>query len=228
MDLRGVGRGASLARRTYHAGCSDDVRAVVDAVRQATPHSPLGLVGFSLGGNIVLKLAGEAARRPVPGLAAVAALAPPVDLERCARMLARRANRLYELYFVHGLIRQIRRQQRCFPDLPRSRFPDPITMRLFDDLYTAPRWGFADALDYYRRASAAPLLSQIAVATYILAARDDPFIAVEPLEAHRTSSRLEIHLSEHGGHLGFLGADGSGGFRWAERRLIDWLLQQTR
>jgi predicted alpha/beta-fold hydrolase len=225
LDLRGAGRGACLARKTYHGGCSEDVRAAAAMVHSWSPASPLILVGVSLGGNIVLKLAGEAADRPVPGLERVAAVSPPVDLEGSAARLALRHNHVYEQFFVRNLLHQLRRQQRYFPELPRARFPRRLTMRLFDDLYTAPRGGFADALDYYRCAGALPLLARIAVPTLILTARDDPFVTVEPLEVLAAPSHVTVHVTEHGGHLGFLGWDGAGGVRWAERRVAEWVLR---
>lgn len=223
MDLRGAGRGAALARRSYHAGCSDDVRAVLDTMHRWSPSSPLGAVGFSLGGNIVLKLAGEAAARPVAGLECVAAVAPPIDLEACAAKLARPPNRLYDRFFVHALTAQVRRQQYYFPQLRGVRFPRRMTLRLFDELYTAPRGGFADALDYYRRTAALPLVPHIALPTFILSARDDPFIPVETFEALPPRPHVEVQLARHGGHLGFLGPDGAGGIRWAEQRVAAWI-----
>jgi predicted alpha/beta-fold hydrolase len=222
MDLRGAGRGATLARQTYNGACSADVRVAAAEVHRWAPRSPLLLIGFSLGGNIVLKLAGEAAQEAVPGLERVAALAPPVDLERCCQLLALPRNRLYELYFVRTLVNQVRRRQRRFHDLPPVRFPRRLTMRMFDDLYTAPRGGFADATDYYRRASAAPFLPRIQVPALVLTARDDPFIAVEPFETLRFPAHIDVRIAAHGGHLGFLGWDGAGGIRWAERHLADW------
>src|SRR5262249_35064204 len=149
------------------------------------PGSPLLLIGVSLGGNLALKLAGESADRPVPGLAGVGVLAPPIDLERCSDLLALPRNRVYEQRFARDLVRSARRRQYSFPDLPPVRFPDLLTVRGFDDLYTAPRSGFADAVDYYRRASSLPLIPHIPVPTLILTARDDPFIAVEPFERLR-------------------------------------------
>ncbi len=223
MDLRGAGRGAAWARQSYHGGCSEDVRAAAAEIHRRQPSSPLVLVGMSLGGNIVLKLAGEAASRPVPGLECVAAVSPPVDLEGSAALLALPRNRIYEQFFVRNLREQVRRQASRFPDLPRARFPRHTTLRLFDELYTAPRGGFADALDYYRRASAWPLLSRIAVPTLILTARDDPFITVAPFETIESSGAIQVHVSDRGGHLGFLGRDGAGGIRWAERRIIEWI-----
>ena len=96
-------------------------------------------------------------------------------------------------------------------------------MRLFDDLYTAPRSGFADAMDYYRRASTFAIIPRIRVPTLILTSRDDPFINVEPFERLSVPSHIEVRILKHGGHLGFLGWDGAGGIRWAERRIVDWL-----
>ena len=223
MDLRGVGAGEKLAQRTYHGGCSDDVRAVASFFRQENPNAPLILLGMSLGGNIVLKLAGEAATNPLTGLHAVAALAPPIDMVACAYMIAQPRNHLYEQYFVRHLKDQVRRNRRHHSQAARLRFPRHLTMRLFDELVTAPSWGFADAMDYYRRASALPVVGQISVPAFILTARDDPFIAVESFESLQTGPATEVHIIERGGHLGFLGRDGAGGFRWAEQRLVEWI-----
>jgi len=227
MDLRGAGDGVALARKTYNAGCSHDVRAVANEIGRLAPNSPLVLVGMSLGGNIVLKLAGESAADPVANLAGVAAVSPPIDLERCAALMALGRNRLYERWFLHGLLKQVRCQWRCCPDVPRIRFPPQLTLRRFDDLYTAPRGGFADALDYYRRCSAAQVVHRIQVPAFILTARDDPFIAVESFLKLPARSNVAVHVMDRGGHLGFVGADGAGGFRWAERRVVDWVMRRT-
>jgi predicted alpha/beta-fold hydrolase len=225
LDLRGCGHGAGLTRRLYHGGCSEDVRAALAEVHSWAPDSPLLLAGVSLGGNIALKLAGEAADHPVPGLAGVAAVAPPIDLERCAVLLSQRRNRIYERHFVRGLLRQVRHVG-ALPGEPPVQFPRKLTLRLFDDLFTAPRHGFTDALDYYRRCSSFPLIPRISVPGLILTARDDPFIAVEPFLELVAPAHLEVRILEHGGHLGFLGWDGAGGIRWAERRVADWLVRQ--
>lgn len=222
-DLRGCGRGLPLARRSYNGGCSADVRAVAAELHRESPASSLYLIGFSLGGNIVLKLAGEAAAAPVPGLARVAAVAPPIDLVRSSELISRPRNRGYELYFLRDLVALINERQRCFPDAPPVRFPRRLTLRLFDDLYTAPRGGFADALDYYRRSSSFPLIPKIPVPALILTARDDPFVAVEPFEELKAPCHVEVRVVPRGGHLGFLGPDGAGGVRWAERLVADWI-----
>jgi predicted alpha/beta-fold hydrolase len=225
MDLRGAGPSIALSRRAYHGGCSDDVRAAIEEVHSWSPASPITAVGFSLGGNLVLKMTGEAIARPLAGLSRIAALAPPIDLERCAALIAQPRNRIYDTYFVRELIREAQQRQRFFPDLPPLRFPRRMNIRLFDDLYTAPRWGFADALDYYRRASSHALVPRIQVPTFILTARDDPFIAVEPFDELHLPDHIRLRVVPQGGHLGFLGWDGVGGFRWAERRIAEWIVQ---
>jgi predicted alpha/beta-fold hydrolase len=226
IDLRGCGLGLTLARRTYHGGCSDDVRAALAEIHRWSPHSPQVVIGFSLGGNIALKMAGEAPDL-VPALEGVAAISPPVDLESCAALLALPRNRIYERHYLRNLVSVVRARRRLVPDLAPIRFPRLLTMRLFDDLYTAPLWDFADALDYYWRASALPVLHRIAVPALLLIARDDPFVTAEPLESLAVPEHLEIQILERGGHLGFLGWDGAGGIRWAENRLASWLSRRT-
>ncbi len=223
MDLRGAGHGFRLARRAYHAGISDDLRAALAAVHEWSSPSPLAVVGFSLGGNVTLKLAGEASAAPVPGLAAVVAVGPPIDLGRCVARLTQPRNRFYELHFVRHLVEAAQQRQRLFREAKPVRFPRALTLPIFDDLYTAPHWGFANSLDYYRRASSLPLIRQITLPTLILTARDDPLIAVGPFETLPPQKHIEVHIAERGGHLGFLGWDGAGGIFWAERRIVDWL-----
>jgi uncharacterized protein len=223
MDLRGAGRGLPLARRFYHAGRSGDVRAALAEVHRWSPTSPLVLIGLSLGGGIALKLAGEAGDQPVPGLDRVAVLGPPIDLECCVTLLTQPRNRLYEKCFLRNLLAEARQRQQVFPDLPPLCLPRRLTMRLFDDLYTAPRSGFADALDYYQKASSCHLIERIPVPTLILTARDDPFIAVEPFEHLKVPDHITVRILPHGGHVGFVGWDGAGGFRWAEQRMVEWI-----
>lgn len=226
MDLRGAGAGLALARRVYHAGRSEDIRAALAEIHTWSPTSPLMLIGLSLGGALALRLAGEAADRPVPALTRLAAVSPPIDLPRCAALLSLPNNRIYEDNFIRDLLFAARQRQRFFPDLPPLNFPRRrLTMRMFDDLYTAPRSGFADAIDYYRTASCAALIPNIQLPALILTARDDPFIAVEPFEELKVPSNVMVRIVNHGGHIGFLGWDGFGGIRWAERRIVEWILE---
>jgi predicted alpha/beta-fold hydrolase len=227
LDLPGAGKALTLSRRGYNGGASADVRAALEEIHRRCPHSPLLLAGISLGGNIVLKLAGEAADQAIPGLSRVAALGPPIDLGRCAALLARPHNRFYEQRFVRELSTAARRRQQLFPDLPPLRLPARLSLRLFDELYTAPRGGFASADDYYHKCSAFSLIPCIAVPALILTARDDPFVAVEPFEELTAPPGVEVHIVPRGGHLGFLGRDGAGGIHWAEEAMARWLLADS-
>jgi predicted alpha/beta-fold hydrolase len=226
MDLRGCGAGIGLAKRYYNANCSADVRAVVEHLQARHPAAPLVLAGFSLGGGIVLKMTGEAASAPLENLCAVAAVAPPLDLLRCSDLISRLP--FYDSFYVRHLTAQVYRHQRLHPDVAPIRFPRRLTLRQFDEIYTAPRWGFAGAADYYARASALPWVARIDVPTLILTARDDPFVAVESFESLAPNPHVRVHVAAAGGHLGFLGPDGAGGVRWAERHVADWLLSRAR
>jgi predicted alpha/beta-fold hydrolase len=224
LNLRGAGPGAGLARRRYHGGSSDDIRAVAVDVQRWAPGSPLLLVGFSLGGNIALKLAGEAATEPVPGLARVAVLGPPIDLGRCSALLGELRNRIYDVYFMTLLLAQQRRWRRLVSGLPKYVVPRPLTMRRYDELYVAPPWGFAGADDYYQRCSSWSLIPRIPVPTLILTARDDPFIPVEPFERLKVPGHIEVRIEDRGGHLGFVGGAAAPGLTWADQCLFRWLL----
>jgi predicted alpha/beta-fold hydrolase len=223
MDMRGAGLGLPLARYAYHSGRSEDVRVALAELSHIAPGSPQLLAGLSLGGNVALKLAGELPGAPVPGLVRVAAIAPPIDMARCAELLLLPSNRLYERHFLAGLVRDAELRQNYYPDLPPLNLPKNLTVVLFDEHYTAPRGGFANAQDYYRRASSQPLIGGIPIPTLIVASRDDPFIAAEPFETLRVPNHIEVHLLPRGGHVGFVGWDGAGGVRWAERRVAEWL-----
>jgi hypothetical protein len=159
----------------------------------------------------------------VPNLERVAAVAPPVDLEACMALLTRPANRIYDRHFVRGLIAQVRRRARLFPDPPLPAFPRRTTLRMFDELYTAPRAGFRDAADYYRQSSAAQFVPRIGLPALILAARDDPFVDARPIERLDCPAHVEVRLTDHGGHVGFLGSDGAGGYCWGEWQVVEWL-----
>ena len=169
-------------------------------------------------------MAGEIEEFPVANLGAVIALAPPIDLARCSALISQRRNRLYELHFLRELVARARRCQRMFPDLPRVDLPRKLTLRIFDDLYTAPRAGYQGVDDYYTRASSAHLLSKIVTPTLIMLARDDPFVSAESFADVKVSPAVEVRILEKGGHLGFLGWDGAGGIRWAERRILEWVM----
>ena len=224
MNHRGCGEGAGQARHPYHSGRSEDVLAVLDDLRSEWPHSPTTVVGFSLSGNIVLKLAGEFAGAPPPTLAGVIAVAPPADLAACSKRLLLRSNRMYDRYFVRLLVRSVIAHADLNRDNPPPEFPKDLTLRGFDELYTAPRSGFRDATDYYSQCSAIRGLEKISVPTKILFADDDPLIDPNCLNSRGLPRHVEVYRTRRGGHLGYLGIPGlAGGYRWLDATLLAWI-----
>jgi predicted alpha/beta-fold hydrolase len=228
MDLRGCGAGAALARWPYHSGRWEDAAAALKALGRLAPRSPVTLVGFSLGANIALKLLGEPAVGQCGNLASAMAVCPPVDLAACSRQIARPANRMYDRYFVGLLLRQLERRKRLLPDAAGAAFASrPRTLWEFDDSFTAVVCGFGTADNYYRVASSAQSISRIQIPTLILASRDDPMIPCDALESMSPNRCVQVHLAEHGGHLGFVGRRGiDPDRRWMEWRVVDWVTSE--
>ncbi len=228
MNLRGCGSGKGLARYPYHSGRSADVLAVLEALQGLQgeqPQARITLVGFSLGGNIVLKLAGELGDAAPRYFQYAIAVCPPVDLVTCARLLAQPVNRFYNRYFTRLLCADVAYRQQCFPSLPAVQLPEHVTLYEFDELYTAPQGGFHDALDYYRQCSAAPLVPRITVPCHLLFAADDPIIAADVFDTVPLPAHIQITRTRYGGHLGFLGTPGSvTGYRAMDTQLLAWVM----
>ena len=228
MNLRGCGAGRGLARQLYHSGRSEDALAAIESLSRSDPASPLTLVGFSLGGNIALKLAGELGTAARGLLRQVIATCPPADLMACSQRLSVPENRFYERLFVRQLRRAAAERQARFPDLPATALPRELTLRQFDDLYTAPQCGFRDAADYYARSSSAPLLPGIAIPCRILYAADDPIIDSTALESVSLPANVALARTQAGGHLGFLAVPGrQSGIHWLDAVLLRWILNDT-
>lgn len=224
LNMRGCGSGRGLARQPYHSGRSEDVLAALKTLHRNTPMSATTLVGFSLGGNVVLKWAGDLQTQAARYVQQVVAVCPPVDLAACVWRLAQPSNRLYEWYFVRRLRAAVCERQALFPDVPRVELPETLSLYEFDNLYTAPQCGFQDADDYYRRCSAAPVMPRITVPCRLLFAADDPFIDASVLQQVDLPSHIQLVHTARGGHLGFLGIPGCpGGFRWMDHLLLQWI-----
>jgi uncharacterized protein len=230
MDLRGCGAGMALARLPYHSGRSADAAAALSAIAGLAPNAPTTLIGFSLGANITLKLLGELGDRPCGTLDSAVAVCPPVDLAACSRQISLPANRIYDRFFVKLLCRQLQARQAVISDAPSAPWSRrPRTLWEFDNSFTAVVCGFGTADDYYRQASSRNLLGSIRLPTYVLGARDDPMIPPEALESAGPPSNVEIQLTDHGGHLGFVGRGGvDPDRRWMDWRVVEWVTRQPR
>jgi len=228
LDLRTCGAGLTLAHRPYNSGRSADVREAIREVVRHSPGSPVGLLGFSMGANIALKLAGEDPRANPPELVSVFAVCPPVDLQRCVRHLqATWLGRMYDRYFAKLLWNHVQRWQSATPTAPRFDFPHrPRSIEEFDDLFTGPIWGYGSSAPYYAEASAWQYVPTIAVPTLIVASQDDPMVAPEPLRDLQRPESVQLFLTRGGGHLGFRSRNRHDPDRhWLDWRAVDWIRQ---
>jgi len=220
MNVRNCGGTENLGPSLYHSGLSSDVRAVVETLLSEDKLERIALIGYSMGGNQVLKAAGEWGSDAPAQLKGVAAVSPGADLDACATLLHEWGNRIYEWHFLISLKRHMRRKARLYPgryDVKRLRGLRSI--RDFDDRVTAFYCGFEGASDYYHRASAARVTERIAVPTIVIHALDDPFVTITPETRAKMLANPKIRYVEtrHGGHCGFLGAARNGyDGRWAE------------
>jgi len=223
MNMRNCGGTEALTPTLYHSGRSADVAAVVGYFTNRFHLERVALAGYSMGGNLVLKLAGEWGARPP--LVAVATVCPAIDLAAGADALHEPVNRIYERHFLRGLMRHFRIKGALFPDIYQTQGLGPIrSIREFDEKIVARYCGFRDADDYYYRAASARVVDRIAVPTLILCAQDDPFIRLFPETRARLLANPHITFveSRHGGHCAFLSRTGDG-VHWAEAAVIRFL-----
>jgi hypothetical protein len=225
VDLRGWGASTLVSRGHSHAGASHDLAAVVSAVSQWFPISKISLIGFSLGGNLLLKLLAEWGTAPPPNVDSAISVSPPIDLLRTTCHLRNWGNRWYDWYFTQRLAQQLRYRRKYRPgliDIEPRRIPKRLIH--FDDQITAPLHGFASATDYYRRSSAAPRLLEIKIPTLIVTSEDDPLVPIEMFHQWPRSSRIELVTTRCGGHLGFRGRNGCDPDPfWLEWRIAHWI-----
>jgi len=227
LNQRNCGGTEHLSAGLYHSGLTRDPVTVIRELVDVDGMRAVAVAGYSLGGNLALKLAGEAGDAPPPELLAVCAVSPTIDLAGCVTALERRENAIYQWNFVRNLKARMRRKARLFPGaFPIHRLREATTVRMFDELFTAPHHGFRDAADYYARASALPLIDRIRVPTLIITAADDPFVPTAPFRtpAIEQNPHITATITPHGGHCGFAGSpvNGDDGY-WAERRIVDFV-----
>lgn len=223
MELRGVGAGMMDAKGWTHAGRSEDVASTLRAIEKWVPGSPLALVGLSMGGNQILKMLGEMGRKPFAQIRKAIAVAPPVCLHTCSGSISRGLNRIYDLNFVRSLNRQVQRRKKILGLKSSKGNRKPHRLRQFDQELTAPACGFANADEYYTRASSRPLLKEIEVPTLILVADDDPIVPIHSFNELDVSTNVELKVTRGGGHLGYLSTKVAA----PDRRWLDWrLLEQ--
>ena len=226
MNLRNCGDTEHLTPTLYHGGLTEDLRAVVAELIEQDQLERLFVIGFSLGGNMVLKLAGEYGDDPPPQILGVCAVSPSVDLNASANLILQRSNWLYHRDFLRRLKGRIGRKQKLFPDrYDTSGIRSIRTLREFDDRYTSRAHGFDGAADYYNRASSIRVVDKIRLPTLIIHGEDDPFIPFAPLRDAKIAANPYILLvaPPQGGHVAFVASrtDHEDRF-WAENRVIEF------
>jgi hypothetical protein len=237
MNMRNCGGSnyemARLSPTLYHSGLSGDVDAVMRYFLERERLESIALIGYSMGGNLVLKLAGDLGADAPRQLHSVVGVSPAIDLDLSATALHRPENRLYERRFLRNLLKRFRQKVRLFPRaFDPNRAVGIRSLREFDDRITALYSGFASAADYYYRAAAARVVDRIAVPALILHAADDPFVHLAPETVAKIEANANITFieTEHGGHCAFLAgrgaASGDDGY-WAESTLLRFVLAQA-
>jgi predicted alpha/beta-fold hydrolase len=227
LNQRNCGGTEHLTPGLYHSGLTHDPRTVMRTLAKDDGVGPFGVVGYSLGGNLALKLAGELVDHPDTPLIGAVGISPTMELETCVHAIERRRNYPYQWNFVRNIKSRMRRKAAAWPNRFDLGPLDRIwTIRSFDDRYTAPLNGFGDAKTYYFKASARRVVERTTIPTLILAAADDPF--VPPAQFHDPAfdghPHLQVRVQAHGGHCGFVGepsADDDG--YWAETSALNFL-----
>jgi len=224
LNQRNCGGTERLSKGLYHSGLTHDAQFIIRELIAGDGIQAIAVAGYSLGGNLALKLAGELGDAAPPELKAICAVSPTMDLAVCVEALERRSNFPYQWNFVRNLKGRMRRKAAAWPG---EYSLDPLkgmwTVRQFDEAYTAPYHGFRDADDYYFRASAMRVIDRIRIPTLILTAEDDPFVPASSFRDPAVTNNPNVHvaITKYGGHCAYVEREnGEYDGYWAEREVI--------
>lgn len=229
MNQRNCGGTERLTPTLYNSGLSGDYLAVLTELLR-DGFEKIFFVGYSMGGNLVTKMAGELGQSAPKELRGVAAVCPALDLSACADALEKRENYLYQRHFVRNLMARYRRKARLFPDRYSRDGHGPIrTVRAFDDAITAPHFGYQDAEEYYQAAGAKKVIANVRVPLLLITAQDDPFVPFESFQRARVGENpcVEFVAPEHGGHCGFVSRWSGAERFWAEQRIVEFVQREA-
>jgi predicted alpha/beta-fold hydrolase len=216
INLRGCGSGRGLSTRPYHGGNSHDILTVLDFCQKQAPHSETILVGFSLGGNIALKLLGELGEEAKRWLKSCIAICPPLDLFESVQRIRERK---YWLYHRHYLLSLIKQHESWLLEKPMTLFE-------IDEKMTAPIWGYKGAFEFYQECSSMTFLPKIRHTTRVLLSEDDPFIDPGKIKHLDIPDPVKVFITARGGHMGFIGESlKKDSFYWLDELLGQWIDQ---
>lgn len=233
LNQRNCGGTERLTPTLYNSGLSADYRAVLEELSRRDGIREIFFAGYSMGGNLVLKMAGELGDGTPAALRGIAAICPALDLAACADALEKPDNFFYERHFVRKLLQRYAVKAALYPErYPRDGFGPIRSVREFDDKITAPNFGYRDAQDYYEHASARNVVPRIRVPALVLTAQDDPFVPYAPFltAGVRENPAITFEAPEDGGHCGFISAHPGPRRFWSEHRIVAFcenLLRKT-
>jgi len=225
MNQRNCGGTEALSSTLYNSGMSADYRAIFDELSKSDGFEQIFFAGYSMGGNLVAKMAGEFGAAVPKSLRGVCAVCPALDLGACTDALELAGNYLYQRRFVSGLMARYARKHKLFPDRYPVHGLAPVrTVRQFDDVITAPQFGYRDAQDYYDNVGAKRVTAQIRVPMLMITAQDDPFVPYTSFLLAKISENPAIQFvsPQHGGHCGFISKHQGSERFWAEQRIVDF------
>jgi hypothetical protein len=225
LNQRNCGGTESLTPTLYNSGLSGDYRAILAELIERDSLPEIFFAGYSMGGNLVLKMAGELAGAAPPQLRGIAGVCPCVDLGLCADAVCQPRHFIYNDHFVVRLKKRLRRKAKLFPGKFDLRpLASVRTLREFDDKITANYFGFRDATDYYTQSSALRVVASIRVPALIVTAQDDPFVPYTSFSdpALTNNEHVRIIAPEHGGHCAFISRHAGDARHWAEARVMEF------
>lgn len=224
-NARGCSGEPNRVLRFTHSGATEDLQTVLSHLLDTRDYEEVALVGFNLGGNLTLKYLGERGRELDSRIRKAVAFSVPCDLASSSRQLAGVANQIYMRRFLSSLRQKIRAKMEVLPGKLDDRGYERLrTFKDFDDRYTAPIHGFADAEDYWRQCSCRPALKNIPIPTLLINARNDPFLAEPcfPIAEAEANPNLHLEMPTSGGHVGFISFNHRGEY-WSESRAVSFL-----
>jgi predicted alpha/beta-fold hydrolase len=225
MNQRNCGGTEALTPTLYNSGMSGDYRAVLEELSNVDGFDQVFFAGYSMGGNLVTKMAGEYGNDVPSALRGVCAVCPALDLAACADALERKDNYFYQRHFVNGLMARFARKQKMLPDRYPANGIGPVrTVREFDDEITAPQFGYRDAEDYYEAVGAKRVVAQVRVPMLLITSEDDPFVPYVSFLAARIADNPAIQFvpTLHGGHCGYISKYAGAERFWAEERIAEF------
>ncbi len=206
FNFRGCSGEMNRVAAMYHSGKTEDLHTVIEHVLNTRRYKSLTIAGFSLGGNLTLKYAGERGNSILPQIKCAIGISAPCDLVSSTAEIEKMKNIIYAKRFLSSLVKKVKEKEHLLPPGISRDYETVKTIRIFDDRYTAPLHGFVDAMDYYRKCSSRRFIAQTAIPTLILNAKDDPILGPDcfPYEEAMNSSKLFLEVPERGGHMGFI------------------------